>query len=1430
MEISQNFSGKLDLDNNNYKVKPNDFIDSWNITRDSQEAGQDKVVSQLVSNRLSYYALPSGVNKVIGKKEDLERNRIYFFVWNSDNNHLILFYDKVSDTVIKLLGSQVDSAGIDILRFNPSFKINHIDIIYRDIAEGDLIYFTDGQDGNVFCIDTLFISDLISNSVPIKREFIQMAKQTSQIAPFCFYEDDLTVTVNNLRKNVFKFKVRYVYNDLTKSVTSSQGVLSLPVNQDLSKDDASKNSKISIAVLTGEKNVRKVEILAAYNIGNVFSDYFTVKVIDKDVLGLADNDVYVYPFYNNEAYTNILVEESVQLFDYVPQSAYTQASANGNTIEYANIKEGYDLLNIWNNNNGSVDSSIVDYLSVDIRNTTEFGNVKAYQGGSSGYGSTVNNGDITIVVFGNFKVASTFNMFTYNGVTNTSVTYTNTADETASQFRNGIEAQAVSAGFTVISNTGYNGQVLVIRKANTNLISSQYNNAISSLNSTNYKGVMPVYDWWSRYSFGLVYFDEKDRTNGVVYPTLSTIQTDGYNVIGGLEQMQQVLATIWNKPPNWAAYYHIVRTKNLAKSWFVQWISDITLKEIGASAVDNSYAYIGINPLNAFIAENPSSNFLGYSFVEKDRIRLIKSNNNTPIVVTSNNPLFTILFNGNAINIPISEANAIALGLSVGDTILISGTVSNNIQFTISALTYSTGLGEYSIFADSSIFTSETILSFSFKTLYYSSKDFEILQLTTNPTINGIDYVGSYVKIMLPKTGSSFDFGNSNFYNYFFEIYRPAVPTQGDLNLYYEFGERYMIANAGTILALHQGQETQKVDSGGVVTSPASITMFSGDDYGRYRDISIAPRLKWSNISKESVSIDFGATEPVGSFHDLIPSLNLSPITFNYIGITPNTVSLEYNPDLSSSSNNIISIDTFGVRTFDINVYSIIDKLRTFPFRLELLVLGVDVSGAVIQSEILYSRDFYPTPGYIAEININNNISLTTTIATKKIYILFRATLLLFNHIEYSFKFDIKAFKVNVSEKSNILKQFCIDPNVSDYYASAVNSNGRKHIHDINAKQQIFPTTLRFGLEYQQNTNINRTNRFYYENLDDYDRSSGDIKKLYVDGRRLYVLQQFNIGVVPILQQIVKTASGDSLLTQNDTLLNKIQYPYQGKVGIGNVPESFAYNKHAIYGISDVKGVAWRLSQNGIDELSVIYECDNFFKRQLTAYSSTLNNGYPETGQPYLGNPTVYGGFDLYGGKVIWAFEEINRYDISGGLLFHQDPKTIIFNESRDESEGFECFTNYYPESIGSLGTLLATFKDGSIYTHDDTSFNTFYGNSFESSITPVFRGNEIQKKSFVSLMESASDVWDCPSIETQLISHTTVPQQSKLVANNFARKEGQFHAPLLRDINSAGGWVNGSSLKGNYIIIKFRNAITNKLVFLSSAIVKFNNSQLNNK
>ena len=387
-----------------------------------------------------------------------------------------------------------------------------------------------------------------------------------------------------------------------------------------------------------------------------------------------------------------------------------------------------------------------------------------------------------------------------------------------------------------------------------------------------------------------------------------------------------------------------------------------------------------------------------------------------------------------------------------------------------------------------------------------------------------------------------------------------------------------------------------------------------------------------------------------------------------------------------------------------------------------------------------------------------------------------------------------------------------MDANYSDFYNSAVNDNGRALVVEVNARQQRNPVLVRFGGAFQAGTNINQINRFLFLNYDEYSRDFGIIRKMFIDGRRLFIFQQFDVGVVPVLTQIVRDTTGNPLEANSDKLLNKITYPYHGKHGIGDTPESFAYSNGNKYFMDSNLGMAVRIGQNGAEELNSVYLCNGFFIDQLTAYGKGLDNGIVPAGQVYAGNPTVYGAFDDRENKYIICFEAINRYSSPTTLTYTQPALTISFFETDGPAEGFESKYSYTPEGIGTINNLLVSFTNGNLYTHNNPLYNNFYGVAYPSSITVIFNQKHTLKKkqSHIGYISYKNKVWACPYITTNMDNpQTGLPQESSLKEVDFVLEETVLTAGLLRDKNSmldnVLALVEGDYLGGNYMSVKFQ-------------------------
>lgn len=179
-------------------------------------------------------------------------------------------------------------------------------------------------------------------------------------------------------------------------------------------------------------------------------------------------------------------------------------------------------------------------------------------------------------------------------------------------------------------------------------------------------------------------------------------------------------------------------------------------------------------------------------------------------------------------------------------------------------------------------------------------------------------------------------------------------------------------------------------------------------------------------------------------------------------------------------------------------------------------------------------------------------------------------------------------------------------------------------------------------------------------------------------------------------------------------------------------------------------------------------------------------------------------------------------------LIYHQDPYTISFDEV---GNSFESFYSYYPEFLGELNITTFSFKNGGIWKHTNSdAFCNFYGVQYPASITTVFNQANINKKTWISMAQTANAAWGCPIIYTQMNSYGSVRQQSELKEVDFATLESTYNASFLKDQNSIGGLLDGDSLKGGYIVVKFEKTSANSFVYLNNVGIKYIDSPLNNR
>lgn len=1164
MIINNPFNGKLNLDVAEYRISNGDYIDALNITKDAQGRGQDRVVSNILGNTLIPYTLPEGTNKIIGFYPDKVRNRAYYFLWNSEGYSSILYYSIDANTVVKVLESKTDSDGIDILNFDPSYKVLSVNIFYRD-DEGDILFFNDGYN------PPRSMNVINAYGTSWKAEYLLVAKAPPVMPPKVTYENDENITINNLRNKLFQFSYRFVYDNNEKSVWSSKSIVPLPQQPTLTLtyDVATDNSRIAVVFSTGGDDVKAIELAFRETTNGVTSDWYLIKSFDKNDMSIDNNTIHTFNFYNDSIYTQLDVIQTSQLQDWVPQRANAGELANGNVPLYAGILEGYDKTNMDLAANVSV--QLEDGFYYDTCGLLFFAIVNGIDNGTGTimdiyvYGTGTNTYNI-VSELNNSAGAYCINAYALDN-TDLSISYVSPSPViSVATLLAGISTELQTKGFTEVSIT--NNHLRVEYPDSMVLTSSGVKYSIASLDNTEFANV-----WNSGYQYAIQYFDSEGRTIGAQTSIDATINTPSRDLD---KKFPQINLEIYNRPPLYAKYYQVLRSNNTTYNKRLCWVSESAYAGI-SSAIDQSrYFYIGIGNIAAYNQSISSTqNVVSYNYTEGDRIKFIRRYD----------------ADNNAQNIPQQFDYEIV------------GTVAS-VQYNVD---------------------------------------------TTPTDYNTYTVTGNFLKIRYPSDDISVDFqfpGTADWQHYEILLYNYTNNAVANQRFYYEFGKQFGIGNPGTEDRYHFGYN--QLPNGGAI-----VSVSNGDLFYRKRNVLYSDLFNYTsdftiihtafdsitNNSNRSYSLPIPVSpEQDNSAYQIqtqtssLVNVNSAPPAWSDTGY------LFYNK--STVNSKVISISgTVQVSsTLDSNfsMYAVVctNLVPLNPrYTISLLPVVVNNLKKDITSTFEINKEFSVPPTSKVWIIANSFIDyyVTIGIVTCDLYI-----------SPFNFNFNIiKNKEIEIIESS-----------FNDTYNLITNSNGRPSVIDENAKQTYFPTVIRFGQAYQSNTNLNATNRFYYEDFDEYDRTFGDVMRLHVRDRYLKVYQQFKVGNVPILTQIIKDSTNNPLQANTDKLINKIQY-YAGDYGIGDASTSLAWNNFSDYFVDNYRGVVCRLSQDGITPLSIIYNTNAFFVPILKAYRQNLNNGIAPEGQVYTGNPCIYGVFDAYTNKYIIAMEEINRYsancDYNGG-------------------------------------------------------------------------------------------------------------------------------------------------------------------------------------
>lgn len=500
----------------------------------------------------------------IGSEKDESNDIIYYFI-TSDTRDMVIEYSEANGSSVVL----EDTKG-RLLNFNTSNLINGINIIHTEQLKYKQLSWTDGlnpprkvyiETAKTYGLDGFDKYDILVVKRPPFRE------------PSVSLYNDTSIEKNKIQNKSLLFAYRYIYEGYeNSSISFYSKVIHVTSDTDINHV----YNTVKIDVQTGDSRVLGIDILYKELYSNTV---YIIDTITKLTDGVLDNSIYTCSFSKDKIYPSVSNNDVVLMYNNVPKLALHQDYI-GDRLMYFNYSESYDtvipdytLSPIYYGWNASYADLPKTYVGSDV--VIDFSgksfikdNIIRYEFAFNDIGGEF--GDTTIV---DYVVLGT-----YVDITTLHV-----------DMKPVLEAMFLEKGVEVTVDLSGTDIHLVIN----------INNPIITSWQKGREGVMifppSELSYKSDYTnkFSLVYYDEFNRSGGVVSKLDNSLKFNDIKLGRIGNEIGKVSMSINHLAPDWAVKYKIVRNNNsykydISKSTTLYWFSDTWLN------IDISGYYLAI--------------------------------------------------------------------------------------------------------------------------------------------------------------------------------------------------------------------------------------------------------------------------------------------------------------------------------------------------------------------------------------------------------------------------------------------------------------------------------------------------------------------------------------------------------------------------------------------------------------------------------------------------------------------------------------------------------------------------------------------------------------------------------------------------------------------------------------------------------------------
>lgn len=189
----------MDKDSSDASVKPGFYREARNLIPAQEGLSKTSLQSVPGTTVRTNSSLPAGTNTLLGAFEDSENNRVVYFIYNSNNNHGIWYFNPNTNTHTKIIQSSY-------LSFTSTEKITGV------AAFGDNLYWTDNN-GPRYIIVSKGVAGSFYDTTSANLSIQLSQYRPRPTDPPTLATQGTTRGADVLNKNSYQFATRFIYHD-----------------------------------------------------------------------------------------------------------------------------------------------------------------------------------------------------------------------------------------------------------------------------------------------------------------------------------------------------------------------------------------------------------------------------------------------------------------------------------------------------------------------------------------------------------------------------------------------------------------------------------------------------------------------------------------------------------------------------------------------------------------------------------------------------------------------------------------------------------------------------------------------------------------------------------------------------------------------------------------------------------------------------------------------------------------------------------------------------------------------------------------------------------------------------------------------------------------------------------------------------------------